>query len=87
MSTKKLTEQEKKKLETAILNVWHYIASDAYQLMEGKSTKECEAIAAEMVVDAGRLVDIGGISDELYQSLLGKDILFPFAKKVLKGNV
>lgn len=66
-----LTVEEIESIRRAALRTFDYIAGDTLQLMqecEGRSyIKQAEVI--EMVIDADRLVSIGGISTELNERL------------------
>ena len=62
------TQSELDQIFSAASSTWSYVASDAQQI--GVNTPKD---AVEMVVDAGRIVDIGKLSLDLNARLNGMD--------------
>jgi hypothetical protein len=60
------TKQERAQILGAASGTWEYVASDAYQLEGFKGTIPEKA---ELVLDADRIVTIGGLDEELYERL------------------
>jgi hypothetical protein len=61
----KLTNAEKQQILRAASITWDYVAADAAEL--GPVDVD---LAIELVLDADRIVDIGGLSPKLYEKLI-----------------